>query len=181
MNIQPSGKKTPTNSHEVMRRISYFGIFVKNQDVCFWFSQTIGSNYLWKNIWKPQKFVFLPTTSHWRWNMSLAFILLYYFSINDMYFRKRRKKSFMSHITRGSFSTGIREIGGICWDLLAQGVVTLDLTVVMLWLLLGIVRAAFSSAWNWTFMDAERQEHFKLFSERPFSAASPQVFWDFFL
>ena len=65
--------------------------------------------------------------------MYLAFVLLYYFDINDLYLRRCRKKSLtMSHIapsvTTGSFSTGIREVGGICWDLLAQGVVALDLT-----------------------------------------------------
>lgn len=107
------------------------------------------------------------------------------FSIDDMYLRRRRKKSLtMSHIvpsvTTGSFSRGIREVGGICWDLLAQGIVALDLTLVMSWLQPGNVTAAFCPAWNCRVMDAERQEHFKLFSERPFSAPSMLVFWVWF-
>lgn len=92
--------------------------------------------------------------------MSLAFILLYYFSIDGMYLRRHRKKSLsMSHIapsvTNGSFSGGIREVGGICWDLLAQGVVALDLTLVMSWLPLWIFREEFSSDWNCSVRDAE--------------------------
>lgn len=111
-------------------------------------------------------------------------LLLYYLVLMTCLRRRRKKSLTMSHIapsvTTGSFSRGIREVGGICWDLLAQGIVALDLTLVMSWLQLGNVTAAFCPAWNCRVMDAERQEHFKLFSERPFSAPLMLVFWVWF-
>lgn len=39
-----------------------------------------------------------------------------------------------------------------------------------------IVKAVFSSAWNCSVMDAERQKHCKLFSERPFLVPSVLIF-----
>lgn len=158
MNIKPDGEKT---LHKVMRRLSYFGIFVKNQGIWFWFSLC------------------------WKWNMSLAFS----YSIILVLMRCISEgigKNHWQWVTLplqwqlALFSRGIREVGGICWDLLAQGIVALDLTLVMSWPQLGNVTAAFSPAWNCRVMDAERQEHFKLFSERPFSAPSMLVFWVWF-
>lgn len=112
--------------------------------------------------------------------MSLVFILLYYFRINDMHPKKTQEEIIGRHIvpseTTGSLFRCVRETGGICWDLLVQGTEALHLTYVMSCLPLNSVKDVISSAWSCSVMDAERQKHCKLFSERPFSAPSVLIF-----
>lgn len=109
----------------------------------------------------------------------LAFIPLHHFRMNGMYLNRRWKnmvtpRHVLSVLT-GSFSPGLRELGGICWNLLRQRIVALDLT--MLWICQGCCfqdcqRSVFPSFWTYSTTDAGRREYFELFSERSHSVPS---------